>query len=54
MNAGLRQKDLATKARLGQPRVSRIERGRAARLGADELARIARVLGVSVDWLVAA
>lgn len=50
---GLRQADLATKARVDQSRVSRIESGVTKRPRADELVRIARALGVSSEWLVA-
>jgi transcriptional regulator with XRE-family HTH domain len=43
---------LAERAGISRVTLSRIETGRVGKASADTLARIAAVLGVSVDWLL--
>lgn len=49
---GLSQRELASLAGLSPSHVGLIEQGRVDDLGSDAAARLATVLGVSLDWLV--
>ena len=49
---GWTQQQLATASQVGQNQISRLENGRKPRLEVETLARLARTLGVSLDYLV--
>ena len=49
---GWRQEELAKRAELSQPAVSRIERGFVQQPRADVLRRLSEALGVTVDFLI--
>ena len=49
--AHLTQAELAGEVGIAQPQISRWEAGRTPMAG-DDLVRVARALGVSLDWLI--
>lgn len=49
LKAGLSQADLAQRAGIRQPHLSRLENGHHATASADTLTRLAQALGVSLD-----
>ena len=49
---GLSQEELGEKVGLSGHTIGRLERGRSTQIKNDALRSLARVLGVSVDWLL--